>query len=507
MRLDAWVSESQYLDHLAPVWLALPAEVRGTLYALQSVRVPPGLGQDLPGLVRGSERPLGPDPVLVASWGDHQGVAPAPTVFLEHGAGQVYQDADNGCYSGGRGRERAVLFVVPSRRVAARNSARYPGTPNAIVGCPKLDRYHLGQRCGAAVARRAHNPEAVGSNPTTATTHGGVAGAGSGSAVGRQPGPVVCVSFHWNDATGGPPERRSAFQHYEPVLADLAATFPGAIGHAHPRWLNQLAWPLERAGLRVVEHFDDVVAQADLYACDNSSTLYEFATLDRPVVVLNAPWFRREVDYWPRFWACADVGLQVDEPGHLVERVGLALADTAPMRTNRLRAVHDVYAHLDGKASERAAAAIVRRLAELEEAGMSVSNPFESVPPSAAATPQQLPAPAYPDVPRLRAAGATDAEVNEAVRLWGQMSEEDRWKATDYYNSLTLDELAELIEEGRNEDAALTDSPTPPEGTVAEVRIWIGDDPDRARMALEAEHKRERVRSSVTGYAEEVIGG
>ena len=57
--------------------------------------------------------------------------------------------------------------------------------------------------------------------------------------------------------------------------------------------------------------FDEVMERSTLYICDNSSTLYEFASTGRPVVVLNAPWFRRDIEHGLRFWEHADVGVSV----------------------------------------------------------------------------------------------------------------------------------------------------------------------------------------------------
>lgn len=41
---------------------------------------------------------------------------------------------------------------------------------------------------------------------------------------------------------------------------------------------------------------------------------------------------------------------------------------------------------------------------------------------------------------------------------------------------------------GPGDTGTLTDGDTPPAGTVDEVLAWVGDDPARARLALESEH-------------------
>lgn len=59
----------------------------------------------------------------------------------------------------------------------------------------------------------------------------------------------------------------------------------------------------------------------------HNSTLYEWAALDRPVVVMNSQFWRRDVDHGKRFWEWADVGEQI--------MAGAQLADAL------LRAAHD----------------------------------------------------------------------------------------------------------------------------------------------------------------------
>lgn len=323
-----YASEPHYLDHLAPIWLALDPDERGPF------QVGPRLGaharkRGIPGpLVRtGRPRP-GPDLLVVASYRDLRQFRARPCVLVEHGAGQSYTDG-HPSYSGGRERDNAVLFVVPNETVAAKNRHLYPDTPNAVVGSPRLDRW-IGPDRPVAAPRSAS--------------------------------PTVALSFHW-DYSHGPPEGRWAFPHYAPALADLRDCPWHLIGHGHPRAWRTLRRYYEQLGIEPVEDFQEVLSRADLYVCDNSSTLFEFAATGRPVVVLNAPWYRRSVEHGLRFWACADVGLQVDESADLVATVQRALADQPGAADARQRVVMQTYPVLDGRASERAAAAI-RRAAE-----------------------------------------------------------------------------------------------------------------------------------------------
>ena len=102
--------------------------------------------------------------------------------------------------------------------------------------------------------------------------------------------------------------------------------------------------------------FADVCRRADVYITDNSSTLFEFAATGRPVVVLNAPEFRRNVNHGLRFWEAATVGVQVDHPRDLVAAVASALEDPEPSQNAREAALAIVYTYRSGGASRAAAA-------------------------------------------------------------------------------------------------------------------------------------------------------
>lgn len=290
--IDFLATEPHYAEHLLPVWDALPANARG-VFTSNPAELSAGL-------------------TAVASWRDYQQTA-GPVVFFEHGAGFRY-DTNHRSYSGGRGRERVRLFANVNEYVDAANRAAYPRARHAIVGSPKLD--------------------AIANLPAPRT--------------GR-----VAFSWHWDCHVV--PETRTAFPHYRDTLADVPAEWR-PIGHAHPR-----AWPLvtgtyERLGWEIAPTFADVAREASVYVCDTSSTLYEFAALDRPVVVLNAPWYRREVDHGLRFWR--DVpGVQVDTPEQLLPIVA-EVRRIDGWIGNRREVVARVYPHL-GNAAPVAAAAIL----------------------------------------------------------------------------------------------------------------------------------------------------
>lgn len=318
VRIDALASERHYIDHLAPVWLAMPDALRGRFLVADRtlVRHAAGRGVDASLATRTS------DPLLVASYGDQKrGRRMGATTFvtMEHGAGQSYggdpRSAGHGSYAGGADRDSA-LFLVPSEQAAARWRITYPSTPVAVIGSPRVD------------SLPAREPE---------------------------PGPVVALGFHWPCAIA--PEARTALPHYRPVLPALARRFT-VLGHGHPRFMGRLTSFYRSAGIEPVESFDDVLRRADLYVCDNSSTLFEFAATGRPVVVLNAPWYRRDVEHGLRFWDAATVGFQVDDPADLAGTIEAALGDPPQQRIERERVIASVYARPAGGAARAAADAI-----------------------------------------------------------------------------------------------------------------------------------------------------
>lgn len=316
MRIDALATEPHFLDHLAPVWRSLTEP--GTLWVDETL-LPRAAALGLRHVVAG--RPgLGWDPICVASFGDAKRARRAlrPVVMMEHGAGQSYAGIESvtGSYVGSADRDGVVLVLVPNEVAAARHRQAHPEIPVEVIGSPHLDDLTTIDRPGDG---------------------------------------VPCVSFHWDCQLV--PETRSAWPEYVGQLDDLAAAHPGALGHAHPRLFAHTVDFYRAAGVEPVTEFADVVRRASVYVVDNSSTLFTFAALDRPVVVLNSRHYRRNVHHGGRFWDWADIGVACNEPAELVDAVELALADPADVAARRREIAAEIYPHR-GDAAGRAVSAI-----------------------------------------------------------------------------------------------------------------------------------------------------
>lgn len=320
--IDFLASEPQYADHLVWIYRQLPRRMRGDFYTgIDGARAGHRLWRMSIKQCRSNPSP-GSRLTVVASYRDLKAARRAgrPVAFCEHGAGQSYRGTRSGSYIGASDREGAAVVLVPGVHALARQLAAHPGIPAFAIGCPKLDVHHRDK-------------------PKTLT----------GS-------PTVAISFHWDCKIA--PETRSAFEHFRPALIRLSHEFE-LIGHAHPRIATKLKSAYHEMGIEFVEDFEDVIKRADVYAVDNSSTLFEFASLDRPVVVLNAPFFRRDVSHGMRFWEFADIGVQVDNPARLAAGVKIALDDPPETAERRREIVRQVYAHTDGTAAQNAADVLI----------------------------------------------------------------------------------------------------------------------------------------------------
>lgn len=244
---------------------------------------------------------------------------PGRTIYVEHGAGQTYEadlrGAGHESYSTGR-IENAAGFLCPNLFVRTRRARTHPGVPAVAVGSARLDQYPIGQHPGVERA--------------------------------------VAFAFHWDCELV--PETRTSFDHFLPHATAVALGLRRGgmvpVAHGHPRIAKRVRWHLERHGFEWWD-YDDVLTKAAVLVADNTSALYEFAHVDRPIVVLNAPAYRKHVHHGLRFWECVP-GEQVDDPADLVDAIRRAYRDD-PAAAERARCAELVFPLQDGFAALRAA--------------------------------------------------------------------------------------------------------------------------------------------------------
>ena len=172
---------------------------------------------------------------------------------------------------------------------------------------------------------------------------------------------------HWYEVNGFivhncelVPEAQSAWPWFQPEARRVAIALRRRgmlpVAHAHPRIAKMVRWHLERAGFEWWD-YDDVLTKGACLVADNTSALYEFAHVDRPIVVLNAPWYRKHVHHGLRFWECIP-GLEVDELDDLVPAIFDALGDDDPGQVQRQRCAEQVFPLQDGNCTARAVAMV-----------------------------------------------------------------------------------------------------------------------------------------------------
>lgn len=312
--VDFLATEPHFADHLRPVWTALPAARRGAF------------------ITHRSSLTISDRPTVVGSFGDLNAARGhgRPIILMEHGAGQTYRKADGSLmghtsYAGGRNRAGVILLLTPGPAATSAYVEAGTRVPIVQVGVPKMDPWHAQERV----------PDLT--DP-----------------------PTIAVSFHWDCMVA--PETRSAWARYLPAFLDLHRQGWRILGHAHPRIARTLQPRYEAAGVEFAADFDTVLDRASVYACDNSSTMYEFASTGRPVVVLNHRIYRRDVHHGLRFWAGSRLGPHVDQPEDVRPAVRQALRNTYAARQARAASVAMAYAQTDGHAAQRAADAIVAAL-------------------------------------------------------------------------------------------------------------------------------------------------
>lgn len=323
--IDVLARRAHFVDHIAPIWHAL--ENRGSFYVpeyLLEYTLFKGISPT-PLKPMGSNpmdvKPPGKNVLFTCAYDDLQnGIYVSmqrPFIFMEHGVGLTF--GKHPSYAGGYGmRKRVHLFLAPNEFIFKKTSEALPEASQAVIGTPKMD----------FIPKMAPNIEK----------------------------PIVVISFHW-DGHRVAPEAGNAFRHYRNILPQLAKEFH-VVGHAHPRIQKTLKPMYNELGITEFwSDFTDVLYKGDIYINDCSSTAYEFAVTGKPVILLNAPQFRKQVHYGIRFWAYTDFAPMVDDPKELIPTLRLTIAYPNEYQEAREKMIQDLYP-FKGRSAQRAAFAI-----------------------------------------------------------------------------------------------------------------------------------------------------
>lgn len=323
--IDFLASEPHYAYHAKKLYDALPSHRRG-VFALT-----------VDELLKGKSAY-----VAVFSFKDLRSttLTTKSAVFFEHGAGMYYNESHPAYAGSDVCRDNVVARLSPNKTHAAKEELANPGMLVEVTGMLSIDEYVKNRH---DVRREISNSRhrALTTDPAERLN--------------------VALSFHWDCKVC--PETMTTWEHYKGVLYDLTSQF-NVMGHGHPRIIDRLEKWYQSSGVEVTRAWSRVLKRADVYVCDNSSTIFEFAATGKPVVLLNAPQYRRGVEHEgnPRFWKHSDIGPQVNEPDELVEAIRSAWLNNDKYAKNVERALPDVVGYVDGLNTSRAVWAIMSLL-------------------------------------------------------------------------------------------------------------------------------------------------
>lgn len=325
-----------YIDHMLPVWEALPRDRRGDWVISQDMAeyarsrgIKPKIARNYDDAIRVLRENPG-RPVVVSGHADtnQPDKAGRKNIILYHGVGFVFDKRHKlRSYPGtNRGRANTLAIIAPSKRIAAVEKKGNPNIPVPVIGCPKLDKWHLKPK------KR------------------------------RRGKPTVALAWHWDCRVAA--ETRTAFYEFYPGFAGLLEEY-NVIGHGHPHIIDRLEPAYEALKIPVVRDLEDVFAKADVMVADATSAMYEFASLDRPIVICESAKYR-PVSYGGFFGERHRLGVVCRKPADLKAAIAEALADPPEIAESRRKLVQEAYTYTDGKCAERAAAAIIEIVDALE---------------------------------------------------------------------------------------------------------------------------------------------
>lgn len=312
MQIDFLARQPYFIDHLLPIYLALPTHMQGDFYAMGDVARNRLVGKVPAAKIRSyiDDGDCGGFPIVTAAYGDAVRAATSNpqrrVILLEHGVGLTFGKA---AYADGVGqRNRIAMMPVQNKFVLNKVHPELQHIPHPIVGVPKLDKWKDVQ---------FKKPSGT---------------------------PLIVFAFHHGDKHSRPAEVGSAWEHYYEYLPHLARSHNIAV-HQHPSSAGTrqaFMDVIRRHGIREIDEFDEVMEKADVLVNDCGSAAYEFSVTGKPVILMNAPWFDLRKEWGIRFWSYSDIGVNVNAP----EELHGAILDTLardPNRLRRERAVRDLF--------------------------------------------------------------------------------------------------------------------------------------------------------------------
>lgn len=266
------------------------------------------------------------DYVCVFSYGDLKLIHELDKyiIFCEHGVGMFYNNPHPSYAGSTTNRDKVILRLSPNKTHAEKEMETLE-CPVEIIGVPKLDKF--------ANRNWRINYEK----------------------------PTVAISFHFDCLVCQ--ETRSSFKYFEKILPELNKHF-NLIGHAHPRLMRDIESFYIKNKIRVVKDFETVMELADVYCIDNSSTIFEWCITGKPIVLLNPPFYRKEIEHKgnPRFWKHAGIGPLCEKPEDLISCIMESCKNHAKYLQKIKEASLDVLTFVDGSATQRAVDAIKKHI-------------------------------------------------------------------------------------------------------------------------------------------------
>lgn len=333
MKIDAVATYTHCAEHILPIFKALPDSLRGKFYTYN--RKVEGIVYShnvIPEHLTSGKRPVSDNPILVAGIRDLRKVSPVlrPAILVEHGVGMSYRDCAfrNPSYPGGIGLRLQVSLILSTNQQAADKDREVGPTYRdvAVIGAPKLDSLHN------SLKGYRHDPN---KQPTS-----------------------IAIATCWDCKVC--PETRTALPFYKKVIPLLTKYYHVVIGHVHPRATNSIYSFYAKNCIYPEISWPSVMRNADLLISDTGSAMYEFASLNKPVVVLNCPHYRKNIYHGLRFWDYIP-GIECDNPEDLLDAVQIAWSDPEDLQEKRRIATEYCYPNR-GYATKVAVRAIERWL-------------------------------------------------------------------------------------------------------------------------------------------------